>query len=53
MYESDNILSSWDGYFEGELQEMDSYTWVLKYELLDPDVARGPQIETGNVILLR
>ncbi len=49
IFESKNINVGWDGYFKGELQDIDVYVYVLKVTYHDGK----KMIKKGNVSLLR
>lgn len=49
LFETNNINTGWDGFFKGELQDIDVYVYVLEVTYLD-----GKRVlKKGNVALLR
>ncbi|MDM8160179.1 gliding motility-associated C-terminal domain-containing protein [Labilibaculum sp. K2S] len=49
LFETTNINSGWDGFFKGQMQDIDVYVYVLEVTFLD-----GKKVmKKGNVALLR
>lgn len=49
VYEGQNEGKTWDGYFNGKLQEMDSYAYVLDVVFVDETTAH----KQGNITLIQ
>lgn len=49
VFETNDINQGWNGYYKGELQEMEVYVWTLSATFSDGKAA----VRSGNVTLLR
>lgn len=49
LFETSNINTGWDGFFKGQLQDIDVYVYVLEVTFLDGKHV----VKNGNVALLR
>lgn len=49
LFETSNINTGWDGFFKGQLQDIDVYVYVLEVTFLDGKHV----VKKGNVALLR
>ena len=49
LYETDDINQGWDGYYNGKLQNMDTYTYNATVETLDGKILK----KTGSFVLIR
>lgn len=49
LFESDDILIGWDGYYKGELSQQDVYVWKVKATTLQGTVIN----DAGDVTLIR
>jgi len=49
LFETTNINTGWDGFFKGQLQDIDVYVYVLEVTFLDGKTI----VKKGNVALLR
>ncbi|MBA2407439.1 MAG: PKD domain-containing protein [Chitinophagales bacterium] len=49
VFETNDLSTGWNGYYKGEAQEMEVYTWTLAATFTDGKAA----VRSGNVTLLR